>query len=92
MFVRNIALASVALMMSATVAVAAPDAAMQADNQGVESACSAEITTAGCTGKTVGHGLMKCMKAYKKSNPGVKYSDACKAAVKQRHADKKAHK
>jgi hypothetical protein len=79
------------LMFSATSAFAA-DAAMKADNQSIDTACSADAQTAGCGTEKVGGGLLKCLHAYKKANKTFKFSDACKAAMKQRHSDKAAGK
>lgn len=88
----NAAILSLAFVMSASSAFAAPDAAMQADNSAINSGCSADAQTAGCGGEVVGKGLLKCLFAYKKANPSFKFSDSCKAAMKQKHADKAAGK
>jgi hypothetical protein len=70
----------------------AADAAMKADNQAIDSACAADAQTAGCGSEIVGHGLLKCLHAYKRANKSFKLSDSCKSAMKQRHADKAAGK
>jgi hypothetical protein len=70
----------------------AADSVMTADKAAVNSACTAESTTAGCGSEQVGTGLLKCIHAYKKANKGFKVSDGCKTAMKQMHADKKARK
>lgn len=50
------------------------------------------INTAGCGSEVVGKGLLRCLWAYKKANKSFKFSDACKAAMKQRKEDKQAGK
>lgn len=80
------------LTFSAASVYAAPDATIQADNQGINSACSSDAQTAGCGGEVVGKGLLRCLHAYKKKTPAFKFSDPCKAAMKQRRSDKKAGK
>lgn len=70
----------------------AQDATMKADAQNIDTACSADAATAGCGNEKVGTGMMKCMHAYKKAHSDFKFSDGCKAAMKQMHADKKAGK
>jgi hypothetical protein len=71
--------------------VFAADQAMQADAQGIDSACQADAATAGCGNEVVGKGLLKCLHAYKKANEKTfHFSDSCKAAMKKMHADKKA--
>ena len=80
-------------MVLASVAFAAPDAAMEADNSAINSACSADAATAGCGSEKVGGGLLKCLHAYKKAHKAdFKFSAGCKSAMEQRHADKKAGK
>jgi hypothetical protein len=71
---------------------AGPDAAIQADNQAIDAACTSDAQTAGCGTEQVGKGLLKCLHAYKKANPSYKFSASCKSAMMQRHADKKAGK
>lgn len=46
----------------------------------IKTACAADITTTGCTSE-FGHGLMKCIHAYKAANKEFKISDTCKAAA-----------
>jgi len=71
----------------------AADATMSADNQAIASACSAEAQAAGCGSEVVGKGLLKCIGAYKKAQgKAFKISSGCRAAMHQRHADKKAGK
>jgi len=80
------------LTVSAFSAYAAPDAAIQADNTAIDSACATDAKTAGCGTEVVGKGLLICLHKYKKANPTYKFTDSCKAALKQRHADKEAGK
>ncbi len=82
----------VSLLIISMAAFAGPDATMQADNQAINTACTADAQTAGCGGEVVGKGLLKCLFKYKKATPSFKFSDACKAAMKQRHSDKEAGK
>ena len=79
-------------VLAAASAYAAPDATIQADNQAINSACTADAQAANCGSEAVGTGLLKCIHAYKKANPTYKISPSCKAAMKQRHADKAAGK
>jgi hypothetical protein len=88
---KIISTAIVSLIISGA-ALAAPDATMQADNQAINTACAADAQTAGCGGEVVGKGLLKCLWHYKHSNPSFKFSETCKAAMKQRHQDKEAGK
>jgi hypothetical protein len=82
-----------AILLSSASAFAAPDAAIQADNNSIDSACSAEAKTAGCGNEVVGKGLLKCIHAYKKANKkAFQISPACKSAMEQRHSDKAAGK
>ena len=46
----------------------------------IETACSAEAGTAGCS-QEMGKGLMKCIHAYKKSHADFKMSEGCVAAT-----------
>jgi hypothetical protein len=48
----------------------------------IKTACAADITTTGCTSE-FGHGLMKCIHAYKEANKDFKISDTCKAAAQE---------
>ncbi len=58
--------------------------------EGVDAACTAESTTAGCGADKVGTGLLKCIGAYHKAHREFKPSAGCKTAMKQLHAGKKA--
>jgi hypothetical protein len=46
----------------------------------IKAACASDITATGCTSE-FGHGLMKCIHAYKETNKDYKVSDTCKAAA-----------
>ncbi len=63
---------------------------LKTDKQNVDTQCTADAATAGCGTEQVGTGLMKCLHAYKKAHAGYKFTDGCKAAMHQIHADKKA--
>ncbi|GEM_PF-5415600 len=54
----------------------------QAEKSDVVSACAQDIKAAGCDGKKVGEGLLKCLKEHKKENKGVKLSKECKESIK----------
>lgn len=63
------------------------------DALAIDAACSAEAQTAGCGDEKVGTGLLKCIHAYKKAHrKDFHLSDACKAAIKKGHEDRKAHR
>lgn len=69
------------------------DATTKADAQAINTACTADAATAGCTGEVVGKGLLKCLHAYKKAHKDTfKFSEGCKTAMKQLNSDKKAGK
>lgn len=72
--------------------VFAADATMKADAQNIDTACATDAATASCGTEKVGTGLLKCLHAYKKANKSYKFSDSCKAAMQQMHADHKAGK
>jgi hypothetical protein len=82
-------LAAAALVLAASSAYAV-DATTQANAEAVNAACSADATTAGCTDKVVGTGLVKCLADYKKAHPEFKFSEGCKAATTKGFADYKA--
>jgi hypothetical protein len=71
---------------------AAHAADMKADKQNVDTQCTADAATAGCGTEQVGTGLMKCLHAYKKAHKEYKFTDGCKSAMQQIHADKAATK
>ncbi len=63
------------------------------DESSVNTACSSEAAAAGCTGESAGHGLMKCIRAYKKVNKkAFKISPDCRAAIKQLGSDAQARR
>ncbi len=63
---------------------------MKADAEAINSACATDSATASCGADKVGTGLLKCLHKYKKENKAYKFTDGCKAAMKQMHADRKA--
>ncbi len=67
-------------------------AKMDAHKAEINQACSADAATAGCTGKEVGTGLMKCLHAYKKANKTFELSESCKTATHVAKADRKEWK
>lgn len=66
--------------------------AVKADRDAVNSSCSADAQTASCGSEVVGKGLLKCLHAYKKAHKEFKFSDSCKASMKQLKQDKMAMK
>ncbi|MBC7466394.1 MAG: hypothetical protein H7256_10410 [Bdellovibrio sp.] len=64
-------------------------AAVVADKAAVKSACAEEAKTAGCGDETVGTGLLKCFKAYKKDHKDFKPSQSCKDSVMKVKEDHK---
>ena len=66
----------------------AADAVLTADNDAINTSCSADATTAGCGSEKVGTGLLKCLHAYKKAHPDFKFSESCKITMKKRPVDK----
>jgi uncharacterized protein YfiM (DUF2279 family) len=79
------------LILASSMSYAA-DAKIKEDAAQVNTACSADAATAGCGTEVVGKGLLKCLHAYKKANKGFKFSESCKASLKQIHTDRKAEK
>ena len=67
-------------------------AEIKKDIQAVNVACQEEAKTAGCEGKEVGKGLLKCVREYRKANKDFKVSDGCKDALKDLRAERKKHK
>ena len=57
----------------------------------IKAACATDITATGCTSE-FGHGLMKCIHAYKATNKDFKVSDTCKAAAHDGHDMRKERK
>jgi hypothetical protein len=60
------------------------------DAEGVDAACTAEATTAGCGTEKVGTGLLKCIHAYHQAHREFKPSAGCKTAMMKLHTDKRA--
>jgi len=58
----------------------------------VNSACTQEAATAGCGTEVAGHGLVRCIHAYKKANPSFNPSPTCHAAIKVFLSDVRAQK
>ena len=54
---------------------------LKEEKEQVNNACTTDAKTAGCEGKVVGEGLMKCIHEYKKSHKDFKVSDGCKSAA-----------
>lgn len=67
-------------------------AKMAAHKQEVNQSCAADAEKAGCAGKEIGSGLMKCLHAYKKSNKDFQISEGCKSASKSLHKERKSAK
>ena len=67
-------------------------AKMAAHKQEINQSCAADAEKAGCTGKEMGGGLMKCLHAYKKANKDFQISEACKSSTKSLRDERKAHK
>ena len=65
-------------------------ASRSSDASAVDTACASDAATAGCSGEVVGHGLLKCMHAYKKAHSTYTVSAGCKAALDQMKSDKKS--
>lgn len=79
--------------LSATVyAAGAGTESKSADAQAIDSACAADAATAGCGSEKVGTGMLRCIRAYRKSHKDWKPSATCHAAMEKMHADKKAGK
>lgn len=67
-------------------------AKMDAHKAEINQACSADAATAGCSGKEVGTGLMKCLHAYKKANKSFELSEGCKSATQAAKNERKEMK
>lgn len=65
---------------------------IKADSQRINSACQKDAEESGCGGKVVGKGLLRCMHEYKESHKDHKFSEACRAAMKEMHEDRKEAK
>ncbi|MCM2354370.1 MAG: hypothetical protein NDI63_12200 [Pseudobdellovibrio sp.] len=58
----------------------------------VNQACASDAEKAGCSGKEVGSGLLKCLHAYKKEHKDFAISEGCKASTKSLRDEKKEWK
>lgn len=77
----------VSLVLVSATAFAAKSAArtqVKADRQNANSVCQAQVANTACSGKEVGKGLLKCMKANK-----IKPSSECKTALQTLRTDHK---
>ena len=88
----KVALAIIAVLGFYSVTFAAPTAEDKADASQINSACTQDAQTAGCSGETVGKGLLKCLHQYKEANKSYKFTPGCKAAIQKLHQDKEAGK
>jgi len=77
------------LMLFAFSSARADEAAVKADAQAVDSACTADASKAGCGNEKVGTGLMKCLHAYKEAHKDFKISDGCHDSMRKMHEAKK---
>ena len=75
------------LIAASTIFFGYAKADIETDKQGINTACTQEATTASCGTGQVGTGLVKCLQAYKKTNPSFQYSAACKTAITTLKAD-----
>jgi hypothetical protein len=93
---RLLTIGLLALSFTGTFAFAGATAQDKADAGQIDSACSQDAQTAGCSGEVVGKGLLKCLHAYRKAqrqaNKGFHFSPGCEAAMHQLHADREAGK
>lgn len=58
-----------------------------ADAQAIDSACTSDAATAGCTGEKVGTGLLKCIHAYHKAHKEFRPSKECHSAISKMRMD-----
>lgn len=65
---------------------------MKVQREAVNAACAEDAKTAGCEGKEMGKGLMKCIHAHKKSDANFKMTESCEKAVGDMKAARKEHK
>lgn len=75
------------LLVSFFSGAAVADTAASADIQAVNSACRADAEMAGCGQELVGQGMLKCLGSYKKAHQDLKFSPACRSALKQMKAE-----
>lgn len=87
------AISSILIALTASVMVYANDPAHKAQfaeaREKVNAACAEDAVKAGCSGDQVGHGLMKCLKKYKKEHADFTLSESCKSASKDLRAGRK---
>jgi len=83
--------AVVAFSIQSAAFAAEPTAEAKAAAANIDSACAQDATTAGCSEKGMGKGLMKCLKKHKKENKSFQLSSGCKAAIEE-SGNKKAGK
>lgn len=62
--------------------------AQSVDDQ-INKACAPDAATAGCAGKKMGKGLMKCLIDYGKKNKSFRLSEACETAFSKKTSPKK---
>lgn len=61
----------------------------EADSE-IKQSCSSEVSTANCSDKSYGKGLMKCLENYKKQHKEFQISEGCKSARKKIAAENKS--
>ena len=71
---------SISLILLLVVSTAMANENKRPEALNVDSACSADATTAGCGDKKVGTGLLKCIESYRKEHKSFKVSESCKNA------------
>lgn len=65
---------------------------MQEAKVAAQTACASDAAAAGCTGKEIGTGLMKCIHEYKKAHKDFAVSEQCKNSTKELHSDREDFK
>jgi hypothetical protein len=89
----RIVLAAMALTFSFSFAHAeSKKKEMKENRAAVTEACKEDAVTAGCTGKEMGKGLMKCLHAYHKAHKEYKMTATCESATKKMHDARKEAK
>lgn len=71
---------SISLIILFVVSTAMANESKRPEALNVDTACSADATTAGCGDKKVGSGLLNCLEAYRKEHKNFKVSEGCKNA------------
>lgn len=59
------------------------------ERDAVNTACSEEAKAAGCADKSVGRGLLKCIRQHKMASKDFKISEGCKNSMKSLRAERK---